>query len=133
MEIELARRVIPDEKVEVYGIHVVRPGDNIWNIHFNFLQEYFSHRGVRVSPTSDEPVKGRSTGVGKILKFSENMVYIYNLKDQKLDVNLDLIHPMSKIVIFNMGRAFSLLNKIDYDNINEIRFDGETLWLPSET
>lgn len=115
-----------------YGIHVVKKGDNIWNIHFDFLREYFGTKGIRVSAREDEPKpSGLSSGVGKILKFSENMVHIYNLKDQKLGDNLDTIHPLSKIVVFNLGRALSLLRQIDYQKIDEVRFDGETLYIPA--
>ncbi|MBN1931948.1 MAG: hypothetical protein JW786_10120 [Desulfobacterales bacterium] len=122
-----------DEKLEAYGIHVVQPRDNIWNIHFKFLKNYFDRRGIALSPLADEPdIRGLSSGVGKILKFSENMVYIYNLREHQLDVNLNLIHPLSKIVVFNMGQVLSLLNDIDYTHVNRIQFDGETLWIPAE-
>ncbi len=60
------------------------------------------------------------------------MVYIYNIRQHKLDVNLNLIHPRSKIVVFNMAEALSLLDQIDYRNVKHIRFDGETLWIPAE-
>jgi len=43
---------------EAFGIHVVQPGDNIWNIHFNFLKDYFAHKGISLSPLADEPVRG---------------------------------------------------------------------------
>ena len=124
---------LPEKKTEAYGIYVVRPGDNIWNIHFKFLKAYFGLRNVGLSPVSDEPdARGFSSGVGKILKFSENMVYIYNLREKKLDVDLNLLQPLSKIVIFNMGEVFALLDPIDYSRVNRIRFDGETLWIPAE-
>jgi hypothetical protein len=120
--------------VGAYGIHVVKPGDNIWNIHFQFLKSYFSKRGVTVSPVADEPLKtGTSSGVGKLLKFSENMVHIYNLKTEQIDRDLHTIEPLSKIVVFNLGQVFALLDTIDYDQINHIEFDGETLWLPAES
>ena len=49
--------------------------DNIWNIHFEFLKEYFQYRGIVVTDSADEPKKkGGSSGIGRILKFSENMV-----------------------------------------------------------
>ncbi len=116
-----------------FGIYVVRPGDNIWNIHFNFLKEYFDHKGVILSPLSDEPSQaGQSSGVGKLLKFSENTVQIYNIKEHKLDVDLNLIVPLSKIVVYNMEQIFALLNLIDYEKVNHIQFDGETLWIPAE-
>ncbi len=70
--------------------------------------------------------------MGKLLKFSENVVHIYNLKKQELDSDLNLIHPLSKLVIYNMDRIFALLDQIDYDNVDHIEFDGEMLWIPSE-
>jgi len=124
---------IPEKHSEAYGIYVVRKGDNIWNIHFKFLKDYFAHRRIALAPMSDEPdSRGFSSGVGKILKFSENMVYIYNLKEHKLDVDLNLLQPLSKIVVFNMGEVLRLLDPIDYSKVNRIRFDGETLWIPAE-
>jgi len=121
------------DSTEVYGIHVVKPGDNIWNIHFRFLKDYFEKRGITLSPRSDEATDtGYSSGVGKILKFSENMVYVYNVRDHKLDVDLDLIQPLSKVIVFDMGRVFALLDQIDYENVNRIQFDGETLWIPAK-
>lgn len=121
------------KKPTFFGVYIVRPGDNIWNIHFNFLKDYLGHRGISLSPIADEPDhKGFSSGVGKILKFSENMVYIYNIKEKKLDINLNLISSFNKIVIYNMTQIFSLLNQIDYDHVNRIEFDGETIWIPSD-
>jgi hypothetical protein len=117
----------------VYGIHVVTPGDNIWNIHFRFLKDYFEKRGITLSPKSDEATaSGSSSGVGKILKFSENMVYVYNVRDHSLDFDLDMIHPLSKVIVFDMGRVFALLDQIDYENVHRVQFDGETLWIPAK-
>ncbi|MDM8540226.1 hypothetical protein QUF90_03990 [Desulfococcaceae bacterium HSG9] len=119
-----------ESKMEEYGIYIVRPGDNIWNIHFRFLNGYFEKRGVSVSPLADEPIRsGVSSGVGKLLKFSENMVYLYNLEKRKLDVNLNTLTPHKRIVIYNMNRVFELLDQIDYQNVNRISFDGEALWV----
>jgi nitrogen regulatory protein PII len=116
---------------ETFGIHVVQPGDNIWNIHFNFLKDYFAHKGVSLSPLADEPEKGgQSSGVGKLLKFSESTVNIYNIKERRIDIDLDLIYPLSKVVIYNMDQIFSLLDLIDYEQVNRIQFDGDTLWIP---
>jgi len=116
-----------------FGIYVVQPGDNIWNIHFKFLKDYFDHKGVVLSPLSDEPSQsGQSSGVGKLLKFSENTVQIYNIKEHKLDIDLNLIIPLSKIVVYNMEQIFALLDLIDYVKVNRIQFDGETLWIPAE-
>jgi hypothetical protein len=135
IENDLQEKVLEDDAAgtEVYGIHVVKPTDNIWNIHFRFLKDYFEKRGITLSPRSDEATtNGYSSGVGKILKFSENMVYVYNVRDHSLDIDLNLIHPLSKIIVFDMGRVFALLDQIDYENVNRIQFDGETLWVPAK-
>ena len=120
-------------KSGTYGIYVVQPGDNIWNIHFKFLQDYFNRKGISLAPSSDEPdANGFSSGVGKVLKFSENMVHIYNLKEKKLDANINLIRPLNKIIIYNMDQIFALLDQIDQTRVNRIQFDGETLWIPAD-
>lgn len=119
--------------IREFGIYVVQPGDNIWNVHFTFLKSYFENKGVPISPRADEPeIRGTSSGVGKILKFSENIVYIYNIDKRALDVDLNMIHPQTKLVIYNMDRVFALLDQIDYERVNRIEFDGETLWVPAE-
>jgi len=123
-----------DEKQEkapkLFGIYIVQPGDNIWNIHFKFLKDYFDHKGVPLAPLADEPdPRGRSSHVGKILKFSENTVNIYNIRERKLDVDLNLIIPLTKVVVYNMDQIFELLDQIDYQQLNRIQFDGETLWI----
>ncbi|AOY59115.1 MULTISPECIES: hypothetical protein [Desulfococcus] len=133
LEDRLTDRLVPDAKTEVYGIYIVRPGDNIWNIHFQFLKENFASRGILLSPVADEPnERGVSSGVGKILKFAEGMVYIYNLRERRLSDNVNIIQPMTKIIVFNMAKAIDLIKKIERDDIKRIQFDGETLWLPAE-
>ncbi len=134
VEKDLKSRSMPDnKKIESFGIHVVQPGENIWNIHFRFLKDYFDHKGVQLSPLSDEPLQGgRSSGIGKILKFSEHTVNIYNIKEHKLDKNLNLIFPLTKVVVYNMDQIFAFLDLIDYKHVNRIQFDGETLWMPAK-
>jgi hypothetical protein len=123
----------PYEKSTYLGIRVVQPGTNIWEIHFDLLKEYFQYKGVTLSPHADEPKKsGESSGVGKILKFSEQLVNIYNLKTQTFEHNLNEIQPLSVIVIYNMSQIFGVLDDIDYSVIDRIEFDGESLWIPSQ-
>lgn len=132
VETDLMGESQPEEGADTFGIHVVQADENIWDIHFNLLKDYYDHKGIQLSPLADEPNRfGQSSGVGKILKFSENLVHIYNVKKQRLEKDLDHIYPLSKIVIYNMGRVFALLDGIDYKNVNRIEFDGETLWLPA--
>jgi len=105
----------------------------MWDIHFRLLKEYYDHKEIELSALADEPDRlGYSSGVGKILKFSEQMVHIYNMRERKLDTELGLIYPLSKVVIYNMGNVFALLERINYEDVQRIEFDGETLWLPAE-
>jgi hypothetical protein len=117
--------------VTTYGVYVVQPGDNIWNIHFRILKEYYSRKGIRLGETADEPESsGLSSGVGKILKFSEAMVIIYNLKEKKVTADVNIIDPLSKVVIYNMDEIFALLGQIDFNQVDRLRFDGSNIWIP---
>lgn len=122
-----------DEEVRKYGIHVVEPGDNVWNIHFNVIKDYYDSRGITVESDADEPNEaGMSSGVGKILKFSEKTVIIYNLVQERIDTNIDLIQPLSKVVVYNLSRVFALLEQISYNNVDRVKFDGTTLWIATD-
>lgn len=113
-----------------YGIHLVKPGDNLWDIHFNFLREYFAKKGIKLAKRADRPGRsGRSSGVARILKYAEKMVFIYSLKDDKLSDNLDLIRPNEKIVVFNISRLDSILRKLDAEKIQRVRLDHGNLTL----
>jgi hypothetical protein len=121
------------EQLHNYGIYVVQPGDNIWNIHFNILKEYYASRGIHVAYDADEPLNtGNASGVGKILKFSEIMVTIYDIIEEKIVTEIDLIEPLSKLVIYNLDDVFELLSDIDLEQLDQIRFDGSTLWIPAQ-
>ncbi len=114
-----------------YGVYVVQLGDNIWNIHFRMLKDYYIRKGIRLGKTADEPKSsGMSSGVGKILKFSETMVIIYNLKEKKVTADVNIIDPLSKVVIYNMDEIFALLEQIDFDHVDKLRFDGSNIWIP---
>ncbi|MCP4022769.1 MAG: hypothetical protein GY729_13070 [Desulfobacteraceae bacterium] len=130
-KIEASGEVKPQE-IKEYGIYVVQQGDSIWNIHFHILKDYYGSRGIHLSPKADEPVnQGRSSGVGKILKFSENLVIIYNLLDKRVDKNINILHPLSKIIVYNMDEVFALLKDINYKNVDRIQFDGDNIWVPT--
>lgn len=121
------------KKLREYGIYIVQPGDNIWNIHFKFLKDYFDHKTIMLTPLADEPTKaGCSSGVGKLLKFSERMVSIYNIIEHKVDLNLNMIEPMSKVIVYNMNEILALLGQIDYSEVDHLQFDGDTIWIPTE-
>lgn len=117
---------------DIYGIYVVQPGDNVWDVHFRILKSFFAQKGVTLSRWADQPLRnGDSSGVGRILKYSETMVSIYNIQERRVETNLNLLRPFSKIVVFNIGQALEVLKQIDYGHINTIRFDGKKLWISS--
>ena len=114
-----------------YGVYVVQPGDNIWNIHFRILKDYYTRKNIRVGKNADEPESsGMSSGIGKILKFSEALVIIYNLKEKKVTADINIIDPLSKVVIYNMEQIFALLEQIDFNHVDRLRFDGSNIWIP---
>jgi hypothetical protein len=115
------------QPVSYYGIYVVRPGDNLWNIHFALLREFFGSRGTVIPPVADEPLGHRSSGVGRILKYAEKMVYIFNLRTKMLSKDLDLLQPQEKIVIFNLTNLNKILAPLTAEQIDTIRFDGQDL------
>ncbi|MBF0549124.1 MAG: hypothetical protein HQK60_01185 [Deltaproteobacteria bacterium] len=113
-----------------YGLYLVRPDDNLWNIHFGFLREYLGHRGIILQSRDDQPLpNGRSSGVGKILKFAEVVAYVYNVKERKIVRDINMIHPNEKIVVFNLELLSDILDKVDRTSIQKITFDGVSLRL----
>ncbi|MCG8635473.1 MAG: hypothetical protein MI863_16690 [Desulfobacterales bacterium] len=120
-------------KIREYGIYVVQPGDNLWNIHFRILRDYYAAKGISVEEKADEPgASGMSSGVGKILKFSETMVIIYNLIEEKVTQDINIIEPLSKVIVYNMDAVFSLLEEINFDNVDRLQFDGKNIWIPAK-
>lgn len=120
-------------RIREYGIYVVQPGDNLWNIHFRILRDYYTARGISIQEKADEPGNaGLSSGVGKILKFSETMVIIYNLLEEKVTQDINLIDPLSKVVVYNMDAVFNLLDEITFTNVDRLQFDGKNIWIPAK-
>ena len=117
------------EPINYYGIYVVRVGDNLWNIHFAFLREYMGHLGIEIAPMDDEPIGSHSSGVGRILKYAENMVFIFNLKTKELSEDLNMLEPAEKIIIFNLPRLHSTLGSFTAEQLKTVRFDGRDLIL----
>ena len=70
--------------------------------------------------------------MNSLVIFWKPMVIIYNLVDKKVVSNINLLEPLSKIIIYNMDEVFSLLFEFNYDNIDRIQFDGKTIWIPAK-
>lgn len=113
-----------------YGVKVVRPGENLWNIHYNILREYFARRGVNLPRHADEPQPdGRSSSVGRILKFLEGAVQVYSIPENRLVRDLDRIHPDDLIVFFNISDVFSVLDNLQPEELRWIRYIAGRLQL----
>jgi hypothetical protein len=121
----------PDQKVAAWGVHLVRPGDNLWHIHYALLREYMGKRGVNLPAGADQPTpQGRSSGVGKVLKFAENMVGVYNLKTGHMDRDLNLLEPGEKVVVFNLSEIFEQLARVEPADLDGVLYDGRVLLFP---
>lgn len=118
-------------KTTAWGFHLVRAKENLWEIHFRLFKEFLASKGVKISDRADRPLpSGKSSGVGKILKFAEHMVGVYNLKTGHMSKNLNHLEPGSKLVVFNLSEIFSELSKIDPKDLSGIMYDGRVLLLP---
>lgn len=117
--------------VTTWGVHLVRQKENLWNIHYRLLAEFLANRGMELPPDADEPTaSGQSSGVGKILKFAEHMVGVYNLKTRAMSQKLDVLEPGGKVVIFNLSEIFEQLSKIEPHNLKGVMYDGRVLLFP---
>jgi hypothetical protein len=119
------------KRVAAWGVHVVRPGENLWDIHYRLLREYMKSRGVTLPINADRPdPQGYSSGVGKILKFAEHMVGVYNVKTDKMSADLNLLEAGHKVVVFNLSEIFMELAKIDPHDLSGVMYDGRVLLFP---
>lgn len=106
-----------------YGVRVVRPGENLWKIHYRIIEEYLARRHVILPPRADEPYPdGRSSGVARLLKFIENVVYVYNLDKDQLEKNRNVIYPDSVLVFFKISDVFKVLDQLNAKDIQWVRF-----------
>lgn len=122
------------EQISAWGVYLVRPGDNLWRIHLNLLREYLASQGVNIPPGADQPMpSGYSSGVGKVLKFAEHMVGVYNVKTGQMSHNLNLLEPGEKVVVFNLSEIFAQLKNINPKELDGVMYDGRVLIFPGKT
>ncbi len=116
----LAAHLQPDR---YYGVRVVRPGENIWTIHYGIFREYMSRRGVDIPRAADRPLDdGRSSGVGRLLKFMEEFVLVYNIQQNERIKNIHLIYPSTAIVFFNISDLFGMFDQLDVATLRSLRY-----------
>lgn len=113
-----------------YGIRIVRPHESLWGIHYAILREYLARRQIEIPANADQPLSdGRSSGVGRVLKFFEGIVSIYDFKDVHAKLDIDEIRPHSMIVFFRISDVFNALDQVRAEDINRLRFIGDMLRL----
>lgn len=119
----------PDPKPAVYyGARLVRPGENLWNIHFAIMREYLARRDIHLAPNADEPLAdGHSSGMGRLLKFLEGAVQVYDISLGGISRDHDLVRPKTIIVFFNISELFTALDQIQYADIRYLRFVSNSL------
>lgn len=114
---------------QLFGLRIVQPGDNIWNIHYGVIRRFFREkRHIELPEHVDEPHKdGTSSGVGKILKFSEKIGVSYNMITGKIRKNPDLLIPGQEIYFYRMADILDLLEGLTVEELELFRFDGVNL------
>jgi hypothetical protein len=120
-----------ERRVTAWGVYLVRPNENLWNIHYRLLREYMASQGIDLAEASDEPLPGgKSSGVGKILKFAEHMVGVFNLKTHAMTSDLNHLEAGRKVVVFNLSEIFAQLAKINPRDLSGVMYDGRVLLFP---
>lgn len=113
-----------------YGVRVVRSGENLWDIHYAIIREYFERRQVLLPMTADEPQPdGKSSGVGRLLKFIEGVVRIYDVQCRRAENDLDLIHPEHMLVYFKISELFDALDQLKAEDMRWLRYVKHQLLL----
>jgi len=120
-----------EQPVTAWGVYAVRPGDSLWKIHYALLREYLRNRGHELPAQADQPTRqGLSSGVGKVLKFAEHMVGVYNLRTGHMSRDLDLLEAGEKVVVFNLTEIFDQLARIEPQDLGGVMYDGRVLLFP---
>ncbi|MCU0574164.1 MAG: hypothetical protein MUC41_14380 [Syntrophobacteraceae bacterium] len=135
---EMVRRPIletrsgPRSGEAYYGVRVVRSGENLWDIHYGIIREYFERREVTLPVYADRPMPdGRSSGVGRLLKFMETIVRVYDVQGRRPEGNLDLIHPEHSLVYFRISELFDALDQLKAEDLRWLRYVRHQILLES--
>jgi len=106
-----------------YGVRVVRPAENVWTIHYGIFSEYMARRGMEIAPAADRPLAdGRSSGVGRLLKFMEDMVLVYNMKEERMVENIHVIQPHTVLAFFNISDLFAAFDQLSPATLLSLRY-----------
>jgi hypothetical protein len=113
----------PGKERTYYGVRVVQPYENVWKIHFGVLREYLARRQVLLPADADQPLAdGRSSGVARMLKFIEAVVTVYDVSENRVEKDINLIHPNSVIIFFKISDLFRVLDQIQPEDWAWLRY-----------
>lgn len=121
--VDALRKPIPKHEQPVYyGVRQVHRGENVWKIHLQILRDYFRRRQVELLPTADRPdPSGHSSGVGRLLKFLEGVVYIYDVKAKRTVADVNWVQPDAVIIFFRISAVFRALDQLQPDDLAAVR------------
>ncbi|MGV8074208.1 MAG: hypothetical protein AB2L11_06615 [Syntrophobacteraceae bacterium] len=113
-----------------YGVRIVRDADNVWHIHYAIIREYFARRGILLAKDCDRPLQdGRSSGVARLLKFIEAIVYVYNVNENRFEKDLNFIYPQFVIVFFKISDFFAALDNLRAEDLSSVYYVKDNLRL----
>ena len=117
------KKPIPKHDQPVYyGVREVHRGENVWKIHFQILRDYFLRRQVELLPTADRPdPSGRSSGIGRLLKFLEGVVYVYDVKAKRAVPDVNWVDPDTVIIFFRISEVFTALDQLQANDLAAVR------------
>lgn len=108
---------------DYYAVRIVQPGDNLWNIHYQIIRDYLARRHIILASRADEPhPDGHSSGVGRLLKFIESVVVVYDFDKNRAETDLNLIHPYQIVVFFKISDLLTALDQLQPDDLNRLRY-----------
>ena len=106
-----------------YGVRIVRPGEYVWGIDFAVLRQVMARRGVMISTTADHPDReGRSSGVARILKFAEGIVYAYNVHENRFEKDLNTISPGFIVIYFRICDYVAALDRLNTADLQGLHY-----------
>lgn len=108
---------------DYYAVRIVQPGDNLWNIHYQIIRDYLARRQIRLAAGADKPhPDGRSSGIGRLLKFIESVVVVYDFDKNRAETDLNLIHAYQIVVFFKISDLLAALDQLQPDDLNRLRY-----------
>lgn len=118
-----ANQPAPEKERVYYAVRIVKPYENLWKIHFGLFREYLARRQVLLAADADRPLAdGRSSGIGRLLKFVEGVVTVYDVTENRAQKDINLIQPHSVIIYFKISDLFKALDQMQAEDLKWLRY-----------